>query len=694
MVPARATSRLWLTFIATSVMSCVLDPTSGLPLGCGKVAITDIKASFSLSDVAWFQDEQTMFVFYRVDAEQGIQAESLIELKYRTDELDVPWTDLALLTPVHTHLPVDCGANSRCGSLSIKVENTPRQVGLRLRYHRDGAIGLEAPVVFNLVGGGPTHLTRSLLVYGVFSEDNTQVQWRARHQFPTVRNEQATELGLRRSFSVSGATFGEFDLFRPSGPLGDNLYGYAFSPICPTEFTSLPWPTRRTSDRAIFEVSSLPLEASTAPVVCASATVTDSLGQFTTSAIARKNPQVRPAFPGLRSPIRENTPVGFVLKVCNRIISQEFLDMQIQRLLLAGEPEICIDDFLAAGFTARLESSFKTRIDQRRTEGNDMVLVIAIHHDDTTGRLGRLIEAALERVLVPERDKSSPRVSGAFLFDSAAYRLTSNRLKQLVLWCPSRLLSMFDLDTVPSESERDCALVPDQPDLMIGPLRLSQLPIQPTRQQFETFVMKYTTAQTGRMKKLVYRAPERSALSENIPVGEFGLITKFNNETISAAPTDAFSFCVSDDPAADRTVVQPIGSPGTLVQLEALPELHKQLGFPLYALGLAWESPFLVFAEYETRTAIAASVATFTLPFGIVGTGERYFGAEQWKRDFFPLADALAQCTRYCDHPTFDSSGVYQPGARFRDAFGKQCYRPVFPQPPSLLNPGGFPRDP
>ncbi len=248
---------------------------------------------------------------------------------------------------------------------------------------------------------------------------------------------------------------------------------------------------------------------------------------------------------------------------------------------------------------------------------------------------------------------------------------------------------MFDLDT-PGVSERDCGIVPDQPDLVLGPFKINQLPILPTRQQFQTFVMKYSVAQTGSMKKITYKAPERSAVSENIPVGEFGLITKFNNETISAAPEDAFSFCTSEDPAAARTVVQPVGAPGSLVPLQSLPQLHRQSPFPLYALGLAWESPFLTFAEYETRSAIAASVATFTLPFGIVGTGEKYYGAEQWNRDLFPLADVLAQCTRYCDHPTFDSSGVFQPGARFRDAFAEQCYRPKFPVPGE----GGFPRDP
>lgn len=686
MSKTRATHRLLMTVLAGVVSSCVVDPISGLPVGCGKVGITDINASFAISDVSWFEDEQTMFVFYRADAEQGFGPETVIELKYRTDDVDVPWTILDKFTPVHTHVPVDCGETARCGSLSLKVAKVPRDVGLRLRYHRNGSTALTSTVNLNIVGLGPANLVRSLAVYGVFDEKNQQVQWRSRNQFPTIRNEQATELGLRRTFKVSDATYGTAQLPGPENP-----YAYSFSPVCPVDFTSLPWPERSTLERAIFEPSTMPLAASTSPIVCANATVTDAIGEYTTAAIARKNPEVRPAFPALRSPIRPNTPVGFVLRICNRVISQEHLDMQIQRLLIQGEPEICLDDFDSERFSERVASTIKTRIDSVRLSGQDMVLVLVVHHDDTTGKIGKIVESALEQVLIPERDKSSPRVSGAFLFDSSAYRVTSNALKSVVLWCPSRLISMFDIDVVPAASERDCPIVPDQPDLQLGPFKLNQLPILATREQYLKFIAKYSAAQAGLMKKITYSAPERTAISENVSVGEVGLVTKFNNETISAATEDAFSFCASEDQGVARVVVQPVGTPsGTLVPLNLLPRLHREMPFALYALGLGWESPFLLRAEYQTSLAASATVAGFTVPFGINSADEDYLGNEQWKRDVFPLSDALAQCTRFCDHPTFDSDGVFQPLASFRVAFGEQCYRPKFPIP----NEGGFPRDP
>jgi hypothetical protein len=663
---------------------------AALASACEKVPIADINAGFTISDASWFEDERTLFLFYRVDAEQGLGPESLIEVRYRTDDVFVDWTPLSALPPVHTHVPVDCGPRSKCGSWSLAVDKEPRQLSLRLRYHRDGPLSLNAPVAFNALGPGPAHLVRSLAVYGVFDETNTRVQWRARHQFPTIRNEQATELGLRRQFTISDVTHGTF------GPLPeDNPYGYGVSPVCPAGFSSLPWARRGTSDRAFFEPQTLPLAASDSDVVCAAATVTDALGELTVAAVARKNPVTKRAFAVLRTPIREFAPLGWVLRPCARVINDAHLAMQVQRLQLDGAPTLCIDDFTRPDFAAGLVGAMKARIDQARTGGRDLVLVLALHRDDTSGRLNRALEQALTEVLVPERDKSSPRVAGAFLFDSAAWRLTTEALKPLVLWCPSRLLTATDLDDAPAASERDCPLLPDQPDLVLGPFRFAQLPVLPTRAQFETFVARYTEANAGRVTALSVRGPERSAVSDNILVGEVGVVTRFNNELISAAPTDAFSFCRPGDMAraqsVARVVAQPVGgrvSPP--VQLQTLPALHQQSPSALYALGLAWESPFVVKLDYETRLAGAGTVASFTVPFGIASTDQSFLGNQQWRQDAFSLDDALTQCTRWCDHPTFDSAGVYQPAAPFRLAFGEQCYAPRFPTPPG----GGFPIDP
>ena len=59
-----------------------------------KVPITNINASFTLADATWFEAEQTLFVFYRVGAEQGIGPESQVEITWRTDDGGQAWVPL------------------------------------------------------------------------------------------------------------------------------------------------------------------------------------------------------------------------------------------------------------------------------------------------------------------------------------------------------------------------------------------------------------------------------------------------------------------------------------------------------------------------------------------------------------------------------------------------------------------------
>ncbi|MFL5320121.1 MAG: hypothetical protein ACJ790_10740, partial [Myxococcaceae bacterium] len=363
--------------------------------------------------------------------------------------------------------------------------------------------------------------------------------------------------------------------------------------------------------------------------------------------------------------------------------------MQVQRLQLENSPEICIDDWQTPGFADSLAAKFRTRIDAERTVGDDMVLTFSIHHDDTTGQLDALIEQALNQILPFEANKSSPRVVGAFVFDSFGHTIGVDALKRLVLWCPANLPAK-DLDTIPGNSVRDCPAVPDQPDLVVGPIKLNQAPILPTRDQYLTFIGKYGVAQAGKMKTLTFRAPVLTPLSVNVPIGEFGVATFFNNEVVTAASTDKFSYCADEDGSSAPIVFRvPALSPDPL-PLSALPEFQAQFPQTNYALGLAWDFPYLLRLDYEVVVAGAASAYSFTVPFGIATTNTKTAGTEVWSQSEFPIGKALIRCTRFCDHPTFDSDEVYNVGLAFDPTFRGQCYRPKFPR----VGDDGFPHDP
>lgn len=671
-------------------------------MSCGKVPLFNVRAEFSRADAAWFAEEETLFIFYEVSANQGIADPSVIEVRWTTDSEAVDWTQLTDITEVHPHVGVDCGPNALCGSTSIAVADEPRDVDIRLRYHRDGELALEPDTRLNVVGPGPAHTNRSLLVYGVFDESNRQIQWRGRHLFPTVRNEEATALGLRRRIDVEAPAWGTAALTRD-----DNVHGYGAD--CPSSLTPTDHETVSTEQRARFSDDRLPVEAGSSPIVCAESTVWDATGPFTTGAVAQKNPEVRPAFPLLRSPVNDGVPLKFFLAPCDRVINRRHERMQRQRLQMEDTATTCTDDWTQDGFVEDLVATFSDAVAAARPDGEDMVLVVGLHQDEPG--LVSAVEDALAEVVPRERHQSTPRLAGAFVFDSDARGIQLSEIAPATLWCPAEI----DFDsTIPDASVRTCAIAPDNPNIELGPFTFGTIPILPDREGYLDFLSEYSEAQAGEVLSLKYRVPEFATSSEHVDLGEFGVVTFLNDERISAEEDDAFSYCPARDAppvvfrseimqsedflallaeACDAGEVPPQlcdAEQTGLLTLDLLPRWHATLLERDYELGLYWDFPFLLRMRFETVTAGNVSALGLTVPFGVASNGRQFLGTSVWQADEFELGDRLAQCTRFCDHPTFDNAGVYHPRQSFVSRYAQACYRPDHPTPGD----GGFPRDP
>ncbi|NCG21000.1 MAG: hypothetical protein GWP91_18480, partial [Rhodobacterales bacterium] len=637
---------------------------------CGKVPIYGVNAAFLLADAAWFAEEETLFVFYDVEAEQGLGEPSVIEITYTTDDARVDWTPINEFEPVHTHLDVNCGAHSLCGSMSIHVPIQPRNVDIRLRYHRDGQLALGADAIYNVKGLGRPHSKRSLVVYGVFDERNEWVQWRARHEVPTVVNELAERYGLRRAFVVNEQRHGTSEIDSGTGE-----YGYGSE--CPDVFPDMGIPQVATLERAVFNDEILPLDASDSSLVCAQATVTDAKGTFTTGAIAQKNPEVREAFPVLRSPVHQATPIQFFLAPCTRVISAEHEAMQRQRLFMQNEPTYCIDDWNSAGFVNGLVVAFRDAVEAERVNGRDMVLVVAVNQDETG--VSEAVEEALLQVVPDERHRSSPRLAGAFVLDSDSRGLENDELAPSTLWCPSTI----PLDELPDASQRTCAALPDLPLLDLGPFSFGSLQILPTRDAYLNFLDDYSDAQAGEATSLVYLTPEFATTAQHTDLGQYGVVSYLNGEIIDTLPEHAFSFCTQEESqafvvrtarmqnplfklwlqqqCAQGSVPQSICSVPfqEMLDLSAIADWQNLAGETTYEIGVFWDFPFLIRMEYEA--VLAGSVTGFGLsvPFGFASPAESFYGTPMWLEDEFYIEPALTQCERFCEHPTFHSGGVY-----------------------------------
>lgn len=686
----------------TSIRHCrysIWAVFSLLLLASCKVEIESIEPEFQIVDVSWFEAEQTLFVFYDVQALAGLNDTSTIEIRYETDSETLDWTALESMAQVHTHLPVDCGATKKCGSASLVVTDEPRNVGLRLRYHRDGTLTQAAVPNLNLIQRGRVHQERSLLIYGVFDETNERIEWRSRHLFPTIRNEQARALGLRRYFEVVETSYGD----RPTSE-ASNPFSYGLS--CPSPNGRLSTAALSTLLPATFQPSPLPIEVRDAAAVCATSTVTDATGSFTTTAHALKNPETQPAFPTLRSPTQEADPIKFLLKPCQQTISSDHLEMQLQRLQFdSNTPVICTDNHRSPDFADQVAEEFRDAVEAARTPGRDMALSIVMHHDSAE-TLSPKVEAALEIVIQPELNKSTPRLTGAFVFDSLRYTVQSSLLQDRVLWCPAVFVDIdFEdfpetqeelediVDLLPDASQQSCPISPVNTELNLGNFSFTSLPILPTREIYLDFIDDYSKAQAGEMQEFTFVAPLRPTINENIDLG-FGASASFiNGESISADPTHAFSYCV--DTLADFIVIRSelitdLVEPPSVLPLEFLPEWHTSLEESTYEIGLVWSFPYLLQLQYEAVLAGAVSAFALSVPFGIATTGSALYGSELWNAESFDLSNILTQCTRFCEHPTFDSAGVYQIREDFRRAYATQCFAPSYPTEDNE----GFPDDP
>ncbi|NBW82093.1 hypothetical protein EBR21_10120 [bacterium] len=671
----------------SSILSAVLALLALFLPRCSKVGLDYTPARFDVAQGVWFEGEETFFLFWNVGSPLGLGPESVVEVSWASDEGNVAWTAPQSLSQVHRHEAVSCGAGRFCGSASPKLTREPRSVLIRVRYHRDGEVAMTIKPETYVIKKGNAFQNRSFVVYGVFDETNTFVQWRGRHVFPALRNEEATALGLRRAFEISDQSVGDIKNIS-----GSNPYNYGTDVRCPQDFVPAQVDELlQTSDRAIFNRRAILPAAASNDSVCALAKVNDATGDFIATAWARKNPETRSAFDTLRSPVKTTTPIGFVLLPCRRSISLSHLEMQKQRLLLNNPTQICTDDFSQASFKDQLVGQFQQRISNTRAAGNDMTLSIAVHHDDLTGVLVRKLEDALAAVLPDERARVTPRVTGAFVFDSLQHIVVDTRIKNLVLWCPAAWLDPSVNPLLPpDESQRACPVLPDNLQLNVGPVRFSSLPILPSRQAWDDFVARFSESNAGRMTSLDALAPQRTAVSTDIPLGEYGWVTFFNNEQVTATSAEAFSYCGIDSADSTRIYFRTTAASDRALPLSSLPASHAGRPVPSYELGLAWDFPFLLRLGYETFLAGSANAVVATVPFGLSFSQQQSYGNSGWTQQEFKVAGALSQCTRFCSHPFFDESGVYNVRESWRIALMTSCYRPRFPR----SSDGGFPVDP
>jgi hypothetical protein len=217
-------------------------------------------------------------------------------------------------------------------------------------------------------------------------------------------------------------------------------------------------------------------------------------------------------------------------------------------------------------------------------------------------------------------------------------------------------------------------------------------------------VARYGEGAVGETTKITVLAPRRGADARDVVLGSFAadgndlidpfspfsstdIATFFDDEYLTLLPEERLSVCAGQ---ASGNVVAQAEAAEPAVPLDALPALHVGDPRPRYQLGLRWDGAFYLRFDYRAVLGSATEVVGLTLPLSPSLPGAVSFREELWTAATFDLRDELQKCRRFCDHPTFDSAGIYQVQALFSPAYENDCYAPRFPTPAD----GGFPDDP
>jgi hypothetical protein len=359
-----------------------------------------------------------------------------------------------------------------------------------------------------------------------------------------------------------------------------------------------------------------------------------------------------------------------------------------------------------------LTNRIESLINDERVVGDDMVLSIVLNREDADEAVAAALEAILHDVLVEERSKTSPRAVGAVVYDSASFTQQFPEAKPSLLWCPAAF-GVDDLAELVDPSVLNqlyhCALgldlaVPIDLPQPLDRLTIAQLPLLATRRQFTNYVARYGENAVGETTRITVLAPRRGADARDVPLGtslvdteevidpfspfsSTDIATFFDDEILTILPEEALSVCAG---GASGTVVVQAATDEPPQPLDALPARHAVDPRPRYQLGLRWDGAFYLRFDYRAVIGTTTEVVGLTIPFSPSLPGSVSFREELWTAASFDLRDELQKCRRFCDHPTFDSAGVYQVQTAYSPGYQNDCYAPVFPTPDD----GGFPDDP
>jgi hypothetical protein len=685
-------------FIVTSLIrplilsACVIF--SLLP-GCHKVPLREAWGEFDLVAAHWFENEKTQYFFFSIAGLRPEQATTIWPSVFELSIDNGPFKPLDFSKAVHRHRIVSCGNGRLCGSYSLKAESPASAIQVRFRYHAESSISRVTSANNSIHPASSGADAQSALIYGVFDATNARVQIRAHDNFGSPNSDQITQYGMERMFEVRDVTLGTLavaDQKELEQRTGSGLLFPADS--CDSKLK----PARnKTSNALIFRGHKAwareTFDANDpSNAACFHARSLDQHGQMLTesAALARRNPVLAGDSTVLRTPLNEARRIPIVISYCQdrsehaTLSSPLFLDYQ--RFIL-GLGKTAIDACFSVGgedqFASDLERVLNRKIADARLAGesSDFIFVIAINHRLTPiiRRFHQIISDKLNDKVTQEKSMVSPRLVGAFVYDSSPLEERGISPGAGIIWCPQLDPSIKGQESAAAGSANCVGYRGGRADLGIFNFVIPMGPF-PTLDTYESHVREFGDRGRARNPQLLFQSVRTDVNSLNVLDKT---LTFFDGERISVREGEGMRFCLERDEEGVlnnlvfRARIEGESEPQILTLSQTMPLAKSGAAQVNFDLGIQWEQPFWGGVTFEMP--VEGKVLS-VIPMSLTGQGQQKLGDPKWQRIDWKVGALVQRCTRFCDHPFFDEAGTYQVNSTWRESWGS-CPQPRYPEP-------------
>jgi len=658
---------------------------------CRKVPLREAAGSISHGSIHWFENEKTAFLFFAVNELPERLIDPTFEFSWseQTPGGGVAERQLAeidLSQAVHQHRFVSCDRGVVCGSYSFKADNPLVSAFLQFRYDRSSPLALSVNLSPQNHPAGDTANSYSALLYGVFDQKNTYTNIRVHHNFGSPSNEEVLFFGMTRKFEIS-----EPVLFAPEPEVIVNhrdlvkstfMYPATFCPSVSNSFSVLEGESKWSSSRLDPETgisgacfNTKYLDRNDQPLMSAPV-----------SSYAFRNPEVIDATLRFTTPLKPVNDIPILVKICDdepsaaAMIDSDFLNYQrfIMGMVDRGE-DLCFRIGKESEFKLAFESHLAERLVNAKvanTTGGDFMFLILLHERFSPEfiTLQATIADALTTIVKSEESSVSPRLVGAFVYSGSTNFVPTANQRKYLTWCPQELLvGMF----IPGLGSQNCLTMRAR-DLDLTVINFVQpMGAFPSLENYTNYVKDYGDTGVARSPDLSFSSPQ---LTVNSHVEKSTNITFFDGERFSLFAGEYAKVCVDrlDTEVLSffvRTPDQP-GSVPSFPLYDMNAEWLSDDAEGIYRIGIRWEFPYWGGVRYNS--ALSGKVVT-VIPFQQSFKSFEQLGDPKWVTDTWDFGKYVQKCSKYCDNPLFDETGVYQPNNLWRTAFDDRCMRPLPP---------------